>query len=113
MDNFNKVISFILGLVVVIVFFGIISGRINLRGKFPFLTKSATPTQTPTQSIKITPTPISTVKISPPSSSTNQAYNRYQKTPSSIPATGSPTIFLPILFSSMAAGFYLKNKGKK
>lgn len=109
MDNFNKVISFIFGLVVVIIFFAVITGRLNLRGKLPLLSKS----NSTTQSTKTIPTPISTVKIPPPSSATNQAYNRYQKTPSTIPATGSPTVFLPILFSSLATGFYLRNKGKK
>lgn len=103
MDNFNKVISFILGLVVVIVFFAVITGRLNLRGRIPLLTKSATPTPT------TTPTPISTVKISPPPPASSQSYNRYQKTPSTIPATGSPTIFLPILTASLLVGLRLKN----
>ncbi len=106
MDNFNKVISFILGLVVVIVFFAVITGRLNLRGRIPLLTRSVSPTQ----SVKTTPTPISTIRISPASVIGNQTYNRYQKTPTTIPATGSPTIILTVLISSLMTGFYLRRK---
>lgn len=31
MDSFNKIISFVLGLVVVLVFFAVITGRINFK----------------------------------------------------------------------------------
>jgi hypothetical protein len=31
-------------------------------------------------------------------------------TPKSIPATGSPTLLLPLLFSSLGLGIYLKGK---
>ena len=33
MDSFNKVISFVLGLVVVLVFFAVVTGKINLKAK--------------------------------------------------------------------------------
>ncbi len=101
MDSFNKVISFVLGLVVVIVFLAIISGKINL--KKINITKSAsiTPTVTPRPTIK---------------KEEAATYNQYNSqvpkntTPKSIPATGSPTVLLPVLFSTLASGLYLRRK---
>jgi len=110
MDNFNKVLSFILGLVVVIVFFAVLTGRINLKKNFRFLSAKTSPTP----QTKITPTPVSTVTISNTSSTqSTTSYNRYQttnKTPSTIPSTGSPTFLLPFFFSTLGAGIYLKKK---
>jgi len=116
MNNFNKVLSFILGLVVVIVFFAVLTGRINLRSRLPFLNTKAE--LTPTPKIKITPTPISSVTVSNNFSTTSSnqstmSYNRYQtstKTPSTIPSTGSPTLLLPLFFSTLGVGIYLKKK---
>jgi hypothetical protein len=110
MDNFNKVLSFILGLVVVIVFFAVLTGRINLKKNFPFLSAKTSPTP----QTKITPTPVSTVTVSNtyPTQSTT-SYNRYpttSKTPSTIPSTGSPTFLLPFFFSTLGVGIYLKKK---
>ena len=114
MDNFNKVLSFILGLVVVIVFFAVLTGRLTVKRNFPFISTKATPTvevdTTPT------PTPVSSVVVSSKTTSTStssSSYNRYQtttKTPSSIPSTGSPTILLPFFISTLASGFYLRKK---
>jgi len=110
MDNFNKVLSFVLGLVVMIVFFAVITGRINFKNKFPFLsaTTSITPQAQPT------PTPVSSVTVSNTSSSSStSSHNRYQttnKTPSTIPSTGSPTLLLPFFFFTLGAGIYLKKK---
>lgn len=105
MDTFNKTISFVLGLVVVLVFLAVVTGRLNLRSRLPLLSgKLPTPTMTnpplPTQ----TPTTINT-------------YNKYQtnreKKPVIIPATGSPTALLPILFSGLFGGIFLKKITKK
>jgi hypothetical protein len=112
MDNFNKVLSFILGLVVVIVFFAVLTGRINLKKNFPLLNAKTSPTP----QAKITPTPVSAVTVSNSNAYSTQSttsYNRYQttnKTPSTIPSTGSPTFFLPFFFSTLGAGIYLKKK---
>ncbi len=106
MDSFNKIISFVLGLVVVVVFLAVITGKLNLRGRVPVLTKSTTPTTLPT----VTPTPISTLKILPTPREKTQSYNRYQKSPSTIPATGSPTIIVPFLFSLSGLGFFLRGR---
>lgn len=124
MDSFNKVISFVLGLVVVLVFFAVVTGKINLKSKtsttansktaisptpvktntggfFSFL-KKASPTPTPTQK------PISSVIIS------NSENNTYKNTsPKSIPSAGLPTVFIPILFSGLAGGSFLRKIGRK
>lgn len=54
MENFNKVLSFVLGLVVVVVFVIVLSGRLNIRSDI-FTVKKISPT--PTVKITVTPTP--------------------------------------------------------
>lgn len=108
MENANKLISFFLGLVVVILVFGIITGRINLKKR---LGKTSSPTPTPTvQSVKVTTEteihPYQTT--STPTSSFSQTYST--KTPTAIPATGSPTLFLPLAFCSLLGGVFLRKK---
>ncbi len=115
MDNLNKTISFILGLVVVIVFIAVITGKLNLRNKLQFLpgsTSTVTPTEAVTQRL--------TAKTSPvPAQGTSSSYNQYQtqsingKTPSKIPSTGSPTLLLPLLLSGIGTGFLFRRFGKK
>lgn len=107
MDSFNKVISFVLGLIVVVVFLAVISGRLNLKNKSLSLGgKSATVTPTQTQGAGIQPTQAPT--------------NRYQTTQTvgkntakSIPATGVPTLFLPSAISALLGGLHLRRRGKK
>jgi hypothetical protein len=123
MDSFNKVISFVLGLVVVIVFFLVVTGKINLKGKlgstpatnskttgfFNFGGSSVTPTLTPT------PTQ-STSSASNGTVNSNNTYNqtgKTVKTSKTIPSTGLPTLFIPILFSGLAGGSFLSKSGKK
>lgn len=105
MDSFNKVISFILGLVVVVVFLAVVSKRIDLSKKLLPLSQTGTAvsvTPTASQSKGSTPTP-------------TNGYNRYQTTttvtiPSTIPATGSPTILIPFAISALFAGIGLRKK---
>jgi len=126
MDSFNKVISFALGLVVVLVFFAVVTGKINLKSKtsttasksiltptpaqknsggFFGLFKSATPTPTPT--VK----PISSIKVD----TENNVYKQNTTTSGakSIPSTGLPTLFIPMLISGLAGGSFLRKAGKK
>lgn len=101
MEDLNKVVSFILGLVVVVVFLAFISGRFKMGGKLGSIISKQT----------VIPTPISTAQ---PTSS--PAYNKYGQTtpaPKTIPATGSPTILFPVLLSGAASGLYLTKIGKK
>ncbi len=111
MEGFNKLISFILGLVVVVVFLAILTGKINLsglgfRGIKPFTETKTTPTPTPSPllSLKQSPTPYVVNQYQ------TQTKINSQQTTKQIPATGSPTLLLPILVSSLASGFYLKKK---
>jgi len=107
MDSFNKVISFVLGLVVVLVFFAVVMGKIKLPGKLSSSFAKTTPT----------PTPISTVKIN---EQTNNSVggsvlgNSYKVSkPGSIPATGIPTLFIPSLLASGLGGVFLRKTGRK
>lgn len=116
MDNFNRTISFVLGLVVVIVFLAVISGRINLKNKLSSLTKSST---TPPPKTTTMPTPankkiISQISVAPTSFinnyQTNKPINAQQNNLKTIPNTGLPTILLLLLFSSLLMGFGLKKR---
>lgn len=111
MDNFNRVISFVLGLIVVIVFIVIISGRFNLKEK---LLSGASPTKTPTPTRSATtpvPTRFPTAKPIVTGSYNENNTNVNGKKPTTIPSTGSPTLLLPLLFSSLGAGIFLKKRG--
>ena len=123
MDSFNKVISFVLGLVVILVFLAVITGRLNLKSKSTStLTLTPTPVQTQknnkgffgffNKNIVSTPTPTqkpsSTVKVETGVSENNI----YSVTPKSIPATGLPTLFIPLLLSGLAGGSFLRKSGK-
>ncbi len=107
MDNFNKIVSFVLGLVVVIVFLAVITGRLNLRSRIISGGKIS-----PSPSLSVVPThpyPSTTVMGQNP-----QPTNSYSSKPiTTIPSTGSPTLLLPLLFSGAASGFFLKKAGKK
>lgn len=112
MDSFNKVISFILGLVVVLVFFAVVTGRLKLPNKLSTIfTRSPTPT--PTKAIN--PTPISTVKIDGQTGETvlGNSYKNQPTKPGTIPATGLPVLFIPSLLAVAAGGAFLRKTGKK
>jgi hypothetical protein len=127
MDSFNKVISFALGLVVVLVFFAVVTGKINLKSKTSTTAAKTTITPTPTQKNSggffgffksSTPTPTPTTKSA--SSNTeetgdNNVYKQNTTTSSakSIPSTGLPTLFIPMLISGLAGGSLLRKTGKK
>ncbi|OGK15429.1 hypothetical protein A2774_04985 [Candidatus Roizmanbacteria bacterium RIFCSPHIGHO2_01_FULL_39_12c] len=105
MDNFNKILSFVLGLVVVIVFLAVITGRINT-GNFrrTLINLAGKPRVTPTISISpfLSPTAVSDQNTT--------SYGSGARTPTSIPATGAPTYLLPVLFSTLSLGIYLKKR---
>ncbi len=121
MEQFNKVISFVLGLVVVVIFLAVATGKINLKGKALPFSKGATPTTsaiTPTPSSKKTTlslNQVQPVKKNETASSTtpkgSYEYHSYgvTNTPSNIPSTG-PELLLPLAFTSFIAGKYLNRK---
>ena len=115
MDNFNKILSFVLGLVVVIVFLAVITGRFDVKKRFQGFgtTLSPTPTRMPTQTAKNLLSPVPTAMItSQPYSNINKNTNNtiVATKPTTIPATGSPTLLLPLLASSLGLGIYFKKK---
>ena len=103
MDNFNKILSFILGLVVVIVFLAIITKKVNIAKTLSFLKK-------PTTGVTTTPTPTKPLTQTVTISGVNQSP---VTNPKSIPATGAPTILIPLAISSFFAGKKLRKTGKK
>ena len=124
MDNINKLISFGLGLIVVVVFLAVVTGKINLGKNITKLTGKTSPTPTKTKtttSNEMNNYKDSTAKITPASSlivqdTTNKAYSTYQtgeKAPSTIPATGVPTLLIPLLLSGIGSGVLLKKIGKR
>lgn len=136
MDQFNKVLSFVLGLVVVAVFIIVASGKFNLKGFtflkpkvetnitprptskpwFSFNKPTVTPTTKPTP--KVTPQPTANPTFTPrPTSYTggyNPNYHSYSgsSAPTSIPNTGVPLILFPLLGTSLLTGIFMKKKGK-
>lgn len=115
MDSFNKVLSFILGLVVVLVFIIVLSNRLHWGDRFlPFQGKKITPTPT-VKVMKPTPTP--TVVFTYPGGGTKggihpTAVPMQTKggNPASIPSTGSPTELLAAISALGALGVYLRKK---
>lgn len=113
MQNFNKIISFVLGLVVVVVFLAIITGRLNLKSK---LLSQNSITPTPTNKL-MSPTPsIKTNFYQEQQGQVNQYQTNGKNTvnkPTTIPSTGAPTLLLPIAISALFGGSFLKKTGKK
>lgn len=125
MQGLNKAISFILGLIVVVVFIAIVSGRLKIGNLLPALSKN---TITPT--ITMTPTPTNTPNSNMGSTGTNDTNvqqtgtttNQYQQNQTSkggvsnvnnIPNTGAPTLLLPFAISALLGGVLLRRSGKK
>lgn len=110
MGNLNKIVSLVIGLITVVVFFAVLTGRINLGTKLSRTNKSIAPTLTPTPKKALTspktPTPTLAYKV-----------NRYQAQGASspaninnIPATGLPLPLIPAIFATLLAGVYFKGK---
>ena len=130
MDNTNKIISFILGLVVVVVFLVVIISR--FRGTNRVLSnRTATPTPTasqkqpgfleklfkkntptPTSGPTNTPTPTNSVvqRITPSLQISPQVDGHITPTtsPTTIPNTGAETYLIPLMGLLLLAGFFLR-----
>ena len=124
MDNLNKLISFGLGLIVVVVFLAVVTGKINLGKNITKLTGKNSPTPTKTKTTtsnemnnykddtsKITPA--STLIVQDTKNKTTNTYQAGEKAPSTIPATGAPTLLIPLLLSGIGGGALLKKIGKR
>lgn len=136
MEQFNKALSFILGLVVVVIFIAVATGKINLKGKLgptPTGSSKITPTVSPsktitlkqtTQKAQTTQTNTTAQKqkttkqaaAKPTTIPINPNYHRYGQssgTVATIPNTG-PELLLPLALSSLLGGSLLKRfVGKK
>lgn len=139
MESFNRVLYFILGLVVVLVFIIVFTGRLNLGKTFRPLAGNTTPTPTPqVQERKgffsflggrptATPTPAARATVTPapgqamsgttgqPSQPTTQTTSQMSTkggvtNVQTIPATGSPIQILIFSIPALSAGFYLRRK---
>jgi hypothetical protein len=113
MEDFNKVISFVLGLIVVVVALVFISRKYDLTKKLLPFSSTAKVSVTPTPTEKV----ISEVTISPNKTKETKTIdnktNNYQAQltstrPSTIPSTGSPTLLLPLLGSGFFIGMKLR-----
>lgn len=126
MEQFNKALSFILGLIVVAVFIIVASGKFNIKGLN--LAKSVskakiTPTVTPTPAKKSATTlNKTTTNITSKSTSNTQTtkqvdpnFHSYSGStvPTSIPNTGVPIVMFPLLGSSLITGILIKRSQKK
>jgi hypothetical protein len=140
MDSFNKVLSFILGLVVVVVILVVITNRFRSSKSLNFLPLSdrkitITPTRAPSglnsllpkKKVTATPTPTrlngSTKNngqtkggimptVTPGTIARTNGTTTKGGVPTTIPKTGSPTLLLAIFSSSLFAGAYLKKRAK-
>lgn len=134
MEQFNKALSFILGLVVVAVFIVVASGKFNFKGInvpksginttatvtpkptskpwFSFGKPVVTPTAKPTQ--RPTSTPMSVANSKTPSQQ-DPNFHSYSgaNTPTSIPNTGIPIVLFPLFGTSLITGIFMKKSGKR
>lgn len=106
MENLNKIISLFLGIIVFIILFVVIAGRLNIGKNFTNIKGGST-------SKNVTPTPTiaavtikKTIKSTTPKKTSN---NRSVTGVKTIPSTG-PSLFIPIALSALAAGAYLNKK---
>ncbi len=122
MSGFNKITSFVLGLIVVLVFLLVFGSRINLSDKLvAFRDKNVTPT--PTLSVSptpkkgffeslfstkptVTPTPTDTTT---PASQPEGGAQSVASQPKNIPNTG-PALLFPIAIAAFGSGLYLRKK---
>ena len=136
MDQFNKALSFILGLVVVAVFIVVGSGKFNFKGFSLPKSKTAIniipkPTSKPWFSfnqptakpiVKPTAKPTSIPKINTYSKGGVQQQNQQDpnyhsysgsQVPTSIPNTGVPIVLFPLFGTSLLTGIFMRKTGKK
>jgi len=123
MEGFNKAISFILGLVVVVVFLAVLTGRINLKNRIPSFTGGIFSRATPTPTVSTPTNQTTTVVLENQDQTQNTSDNQentndhqYQinnstifsnEKTSSIPNTG-PELFFPVVVSGLLLGLFFK-----
>ena len=124
MDSLNKVLTVVLGLVVVMVLFAVITSKLRLNRSGPFSfnrvgqitpvptgSVTSSPTITPKKSLfsffnKPQPTPTPVEQRKNPTTLSSQVQTTKAQT---IPKTG-PELFFPLVASTLAMGIYLRKK---
>lgn len=106
MDGFNRIVSFVLGLVVVIVVIAVISGRLKLGPQ------NKTTKISPTVVKKVTPTPTKAPTYKGGNTGGTGGTTTQPSTASvaSIPKTGAETVMIPLSFAALFGGMFLKRK---
>lgn len=115
MGDFNKILSIVLGLIVVIIFLAVVTRRLDLKNKIPTLRKSSA-------TVSPTPTPFQTVEISSETEETefvgneneskggqavrSNSFNNIKETP----RTGSTLSVLFFSFSTAVLGFLIRKR---
>jgi len=127
MDNFNRILSFIIGLVVVMIVVAIVANRLNMGRKVSTLSNSlkrSTPTPSPIENIPTTTgynaklSPTSTL-VARQNAATQTGTGTFPTTkggvPSSstIPSTGASTLLVPLALGGSLLGGLLRKSGKK
>lgn len=136
MEQFNKALSFILGLIVVAVFIVVASGKFNIKGVNLSKTNTTTgikpivtpkPTSKPWFSFGVKPTVAptvipkkytftgSTMKTTQQQTQVDPNYKPYtgSQVPSSIPNTGIPIVLFPLFGTSLLTGIFMRKTGKR
>lgn len=110
MDQLNKIISLAIGLIIVVISFAALTGRIDLSKNFPQLLTSKKIVTTPTPSIESPKTVLISNDVNLESSATVNKYNLIpgNSNATQIPETGSPTEALGLAISLIAVAQYLK-----
>jgi len=109
MDGFNKVISFVLGLIVVVVIIAVITGRLNLKNRF-LAGVSRGQTTTPTPTTTRTPSPTPTVFGTPTPTPTIYFTTGNSNGTKNIPKTGVETYLIATSVVSLLAGMVIRKK---
>lgn len=111
MDGVNRIISFILGLIVVIVFIAVITGKLNLPNRIKtFITRQTIQTPTPTKTPSPTPINKPTQTPAPIKTLLENVKPTGIKKPGVIPETGTPTAIIPLLVATLIGGFFVKSR---
>ena len=108
MGDFNKIFSFVLGLLVVVIILAIVTKRFNLGNRVRILRSEVlTPTPTPFDTIEIAGGKVAGDSTTQPSPSQKEYTG---PTPTQMPKTGPEEFLLLFSVSSAAAGIYLRRK---
>lgn len=122
MENLSKIISLVAGIFIVIIIFVILQNRYNLRGRISWLGGSSTrqiatviPSPTPSKS-ESTPQKTSVLKTiekiqpTPQKTAKQPVFTKGGQNVKSIPSTGAPTLLIPLAFSALGGGLYLRKR---